>query len=133
MPQDTSDTSSYYERRLIREIEDIELRMKELSDERDALRRQLIKARWENHHLRDVNRKNSASRVMVEQRVLSALEQASKPLTSSQLFEIARIANFELKENTFRTHLHRMKAKELIKSVGRGRWIGRARETSESS
>lgn len=132
MSRDANDTVNYYERRLMREIEDIELRMKELSDERDALRRQLIKARWENHHLRDVNRKNSASRVMIEQRVLSALEQASKPLTSRQLFEVARLANFELKENTFRTHLHRMKAKGLIRSVGRGRWGGGASEKSAS-
>lgn len=132
MSQDANETITYYERRLMREIEDIELRMKELSDERDALRRQLIKARWDNHHLRDVNRKNSAGRVMIEQRVLSALEQASKPLTSRQLFEIARLANFELKENTFRTHLHRMKAKGLIRSVGRGRWGG-AIEKSASS
>lgn len=113
---------SYYERRLQQEIEAIELKLKELTAERDALKRQLIKARWENHHLRDVNRKNSASRVMVEQRVIGALEQATKSMTSSQLFEIARLANFELKENTFRTHLHRMKEKGLIENVSRGRW-----------
>lgn len=116
--------SNYYERRLQREIEEIELKLKELTAERDALRRQMMKARWENHALRDVNRKNSASRVMVEQRVLAALEQASKPMTSTQLFELARLADFELKENTFRTQLHRMKTKGLIESVGRGRWLG---------
>jgi len=116
------DSPSYYERRLQQEIEAIELKLKELTAERDALKRQLIKARWENHHLRDVNRKNSASRVMVEQRVLSALEQATKSMTSSQLFEVGRLANFELKENTFRTQLHRMKEKGLIENVSRGRW-----------
>jgi len=115
---------NYYERRLQREIEEIELKLKELSAERDALRRQMMKARWENHTLRDVNRKNSASRVMVEQRVLAGLEQATKPMTSAQLFELARLANFELKENTFRTQLHRMKAKGLIENAGRGRWRG---------
>jgi predicted transcriptional regulator of viral defense system len=60
----------------------------------------------------------------VEQRVLAALEQATKPMTSSQLFSVARLANFELKENTFRTHLHRMKSKGLIENVSRGRWRG---------
>lgn len=98
--------------------------MKELNAERDALHRQLIKARWDNHHLRDVNRKNSASRVMVEQRILSALEVATKPMTSRQLFSVARIANYSLKETTFRTHLHRMKAKGLIENVSRGKWRG---------
>ncbi len=124
MPDEDSSTTSYYERRLQQEIEAIELKLKELTAERDALRRQLIKARWENHHLRDVSRKNSASRVLVEQRVLAALEQATKPMTSSQLFSVARLANFELKENTFRTHLHRMKSKGLIENVSRGRWRG---------
>lgn len=124
MPDEDSSTTSYYERRLQQEIEAIELKLKELTTERDALRRQLIKARWENHHLRDVSRKNSASRVLVEQRVLAALEQATKPMTSSQLFSVARLANFELKENTFRTHLHRMKSKGLIENVSRGRWRG---------
>lgn len=124
MPDSNSAPPNYYERRLQKEIEEIEIRLKELTAERDALRRQLMKARWENHTLRDVNRKNSASRVMVEQRVLAGLEQATKPMTSAQLFELARLANFELKENTFRTQLHRMKAKGLIESVGRGRWRG---------
>jgi superfamily II RNA helicase len=124
LPDEDSSTTSYYERRLQQEIEAIELKLKELTAERDALRRQLIKARWENHHLRDVSRKNSASRVLVEQRVLAALEQATKPMTSSQLFSVARLANFELKENTFRTHLHRMKSKGLIENVSRGRWRG---------
>lgn len=124
MPAESHLPASYYERRLQQEIESIELKLKELSAERDALKRQLIKARWENHLLRDVNRKNSASRVMVEQRVLGALKQATKPLSSKQLFEVARLANFELKENTFRTHLHRMKEKGLIENVSRGRWRG---------
>ena len=113
---------NYYEQRLTREIEEIELKLKELTAERDALRRQLIKARWETHQLRDVNRKNSASRVLVEQRVVSSLDQSSKPMTSGQLFSVARLANFELKENTFRTHLHRMKEKGMIENVSRGKW-----------
>jgi hypothetical protein len=124
LPEDTEGPPGFYERRLLREIEEIELRLKELTAERDALRRQLIKARWEGHYLRDVNRKNSASRVLVEQRVLLALSESTKPLKSKQLFEIACLASFALKENTFRTHLHRMKAKALIENVGRGRWRG---------
>ena len=124
MPESEKPTATYFERRLQQEIEAIELKLSELTAERDALRRQLIKARWENHTLRDVNRKNSASRVMVEQRVLAALEQAAKPMTSRKLFEVARLANFELNENTFRTHLHRMKGKGLIENVSRGKWRG---------
>lgn len=114
--------SSYYERRLIREIEEIENRIKDLTFERDALKRQLMKARWENSHLHDVSRKNSANRVMIETRVLEALGAASKALTTSVLYQEGLKANFELKENTFRTYLHRMKEKGIIRSVGRGVW-----------
>jgi len=116
-------SSHYYERRLIREIEEVDLRIKELTDERAALQRQLMKARWENDSLKDVSRKNSGNRVMIETRVIDALEKTrSKPYSSSELYQEALKANFELKENTFRTYLHRMKEKGIIESVGRGLW-----------
>jgi chorismate mutase len=116
-------SSQYYERRLIREIEEVDLRIKELTDERAALQRQLMKARWENDSLKDVSRKNSGNRVMIETRVIDALEKTrSKPYSSSELYQEALKANFELKENTFRTYLHRMKEKGIIESAGRGLW-----------
>lgn len=113
---------SAYERRLMLEVEAIDARMEELKQERAALQRQLMKARWENDSLHDVSRKNSGTRVMVERRILEALEEASKPLGSSKLFEAARRANFELQETTFRTYLHRMKLRGLIENVRRGVW-----------
>jgi hypothetical protein len=106
----------------MREIEEIEAKMKDLDQERSALRRQLMKARWENSDLRDVSRKNSGNRVMVEQRVLATLEEASKAVSTQKLYMMARLANFELRENTFRTQLHRMKEKGMIASAQRGLW-----------
>ena len=113
---------SYYERRLMREIEEIDSRLKELTDEKSALQRQLKKARWENSALKDVNRKNSGNRVMVETRVLDALKASPRPMRTTKLYQEGLKANFELKENTFRTYLHRMKARGLVVSVGRGIW-----------
>ena len=103
-------------------IEEIEARIKELQDEKAALMRQLRVARWESDSLKDVNRKNSGVRVMVERRVLDALRAAKKPVTSDALYREALKANFELKDGTFRTYLHRMKEKGLLQSAGWGLW-----------
>lgn len=117
-----SELVNYYERRLIREIEALEGRIAELRQEQEALRRQLLKARWETHALRDVSRLNSGTRVMVEERILGALHEASKPLTNKALFSVAQVANYQLKPNTFRTYLMRLKEKGLIESPQRGTW-----------
>ncbi len=106
----------------MREIEELERRIKELTQEQHALKRQLVKARWENDSLKDVSRKNSANRVMIENRVLEALKGSPKACSTGVLYKEGLRANFELKENTFRTYLYRMKEKGLIRSVGRGLW-----------
>ncbi|MDF2369414.1 MAG: hypothetical protein P1V21_01345 [Rhizobiaceae bacterium] len=118
----SEDPKNYYERRLMRDIEEIDDRIKELTAEKHALRRLLIKARWENSTLKDVNRKNSATRVMVEVRIMEALKGATKPISSKSLYNEALKASFELKENTFRTYLHRMKEKGVLESAGWGLW-----------
>ena len=59
---------------------------------------------------------------MVEARVLDALKNSPRSISTAKLYTEAQRANFELKENTFRTYLHRMKEKGLIVSVGRGVW-----------
>lgn len=118
----SEELSTYYERRLMREIEEIEGRIRDLTIERDALQRQLMKARRESASLKDVSRKNSANRVLIENRVTEALSKSSKPLSTATLFREGLRANFELKDNSFRTYLHRMKEKGMIRSVGRGLW-----------
>lgn len=118
----SNNTPSTYEARLMHELEAIESRIRDLELERAALRRQLMKARWESSSLRDVSRKNSASRVMVEQRVLAELEGATRPVPLARLFEAARHANYDLQQNTFRTYLHRLKEKGLIENPVRGAW-----------
>ena len=101
---------------------DTGVRIAALRQEQDALKRQLIKARWETHALRDVNRKNSAPRVLVEERVLATLRREGKAMHNGKLFMEARLVNFELIPSTFRTYLHRMKEKGLIMSRRRGYW-----------
>lgn len=118
-----TDTSpSAYERRLMRAIEDIRSKMRELAADERALERQLMIARRENVSLSDVSRKNSANRVLVENRILEVLKEAPKPVTNTSLYREARNANYDLTDNTFRTHLHRLKKKGVIESAGRGLW-----------
>lgn len=116
--------ASAYVRRLMREIEGIEARISELSQERAALQRQLTKAHWEASALKDVSRKNSGTRIMVEQRILDALRENPTPLNNDALFSAAKKANYELKPTTFRTYLLRLKEKGSIRPAGkRGFWV----------
>ncbi|MDB5478821.1 MAG: hypothetical protein JWM96_1316 [Alphaproteobacteria bacterium] len=113
-----------FELRLLREIEQIEKKIKELTSEKSALQRLLMKYRSEKIAFRDVNRKNSVNRVMIENKITEALRLARKPLRTDALYSLARQIDFQLKANTFRTHLHRMKAKNLIQASGRrGLWL----------
>lgn len=115
--------ATYYEKRLRREIEEVEQRIRQLTEEKYALQRQLQKALREAIGLSDVNRKNSISRIMIEKKVLEALSTSKKPLETSALYRIARVVSFELKENTFRNHMFRMKNKGLVEPAGRnGIW-----------
>lgn len=117
------DNLTYFEKRLTRELEDIEARIKELEDERRALSRQLAKARAEREGLKFTTRKNSANRVLAENAVLQALRGTTKPLSTQELYRQARQTNFDLKESTFRSYLHRMKKRGDIRTAGHvGRW-----------
>lgn len=119
------DNLSYFERRVSQELEEIERQIKELEDEKRALQRQLAKARSERTGLQAVTRKNSLNRVVAENSVIEFLRRnGNKPLSMKQLYKNALLTNYDLKENTFRTYLHRMKEKEIIKPARiTGHWI----------
>ena len=118
-----SDDLTFFERRLMQEIGDIETRIRELEAEKQALRRQLAKARAEREGLKFTFRKNSANRVLAENAVLQALREARTPRSTQELYREARMTNFDLKETTFRSYLHRMKKRGDIRTAGHvGRW-----------
>lgn len=119
-----SPEAAYFERRLLQEIEEIEARIKELAQEKLALQRQLAKARRESSGLKDVHRKNSINRAMIETRILDALTGQKKAVSFKILLTAARFVDHQVKEGTLRTTLHRMKNKGLIKSGQvRGTWL----------
>lgn len=108
---------SYFESRIIGEIKEIESNIKALTSEKSALQRQLAKARAQRTGIQNVTRKNSINRVLAENAVVSALRDSKKALSTSDLYRFALSTNFDLKQTTFRTYLHRMKNKELIKTA----------------
>lgn len=110
-----------YEQRLISEMEEIDLRIQELLQEKSVLQRLLIKARWERDVLSDVTRKNSANRIMIERRIIDFLKK-EKSASISHLYKESLKVNYNLKYNSFRTYINRMKQKGFIESSGWGKW-----------
>ena len=106
---------SYFEKRLTREVEEIEERIKALNKEKSNLLRQIAKARAERTGIQSVTRKNSLHRVLAENSVVELLKKDGRAPTAT-LYRNAQRTNFDLKEATFRTYLHRMKKKNMIKT-----------------
>jgi hypothetical protein len=122
MKQDDSHLTAYFERRLILEIEELNERIRDLENQRYALQIQLQKAKATKLDSKEVTRKNSMNRTLIESKTIEVLRTSTKPLPTDRLFRECRLVDYKLRENTFRTHLHRMKLKGLIESVGRGVW-----------
>ena len=106
---------SYFEERILNEIAQLEREIKTLEIEKGALQKQLAKARADRTGIKDITRKNSVNRVLAENSVLKALKEAKKPVPTKRLYTIAKETNFQLKETTFRSYLHRMGEKGMIR------------------
>lgn len=109
-----SPENSTVETKLLEQIKEIDQRVTELNAEKSALQRLFFKVRRENVAAHDVTRKNSVNRILIENKILETLDDAGGVVSSRKLFQSARGAIYELKESTFRSHLHRMKARGLI-------------------
>lgn len=108
---------------IMAQIADIEGKIHDLMKERDALGRLLIKFRQQKSRVRDVSRKNSINRILIERQIIEYISNYSNPVSNSDLFKVARIVDPDLKENTFRSHIHRLFQKGLVrKGRERGYW-----------
>jgi hypothetical protein len=101
------------ERLLHDSIRAIDLKIADLNAERHALSRILERTKSELFTAAGTTRKNSYSKVVVEQEILQALSRREIPVSSADLLAAARTVRYNLKPATFRTHLHRLKAKGL--------------------
>lgn len=104
---------SRLEVRILNEIEEINVKIQGLEDERKSLLRLLASARSKDKVARSVKRKNSLDRAAVEACVHEALSEG-RPLKASELRKRVSSVVFSMNENTFRSYLHRMKEKGLI-------------------
>lgn len=100
----------YLEDSIGKKISDIDNEIKHLYEERRVLERLLLDARRENAENTEAVRRNSSRRILVENSILKALRNSSTPMNNKDLYTHARLyAVFDLKENTFRSHIKRMK------------------------
>ena len=120
----SSEHLSYFEDRLTKEIEEIEAKIKRLEAAKRTLVIQKSKARAERAGLSFSTRKNSMNRVLAENAVIEALRKRAHSMSTAELYQEALVTNYRLKENTFRSYLHRMKNAGIIKTAGHvGRWV----------
>lgn len=107
---------------LLAQLTGTEQEIAKLERQRDSLRDLLLKVRRENSQLRDVTRKNSYDRILIESRIINLLQASSKPLPTSRLYWAAKEINPQLPYSTFRSHLHRLKTKGAVDSEVHGEW-----------
>jgi DNA-binding transcriptional ArsR family regulator len=111
------------EQKLVAELADIERKIGDLQQERAAVQRMLLRARQENLLNKDVTRKNSFNRILVEEKILEILREKNRFVRTSEIFKACQTVIYSLKDQTFRSYLHRLKERGLIEpSIGRGFW-----------
>lgn len=116
--------SNALESQLLQELKSIELRISELLLERSTIERLIVSVRRSNPITikTDVTRKNSVKRVLIESVVLENLRNAKRRRKTAELYAEMQMIDPRLKSNTFRSTLHRMKAKGVIFSPKDGQW-----------
>jgi DNA-binding transcriptional ArsR family regulator len=122
--------------KLTAEIRAIDVKIVDLTAERHALTRILERTKSELFTAAATTRKNSFSKVVVEQEILQTLRRRLVPVSSADLLAAARTVRYDLRPETFRSHLHRLKAKGLIENAAgkrRGYWsiISRVAQNDE--
>jgi hypothetical protein len=127
-----SEDRALLETHLLAQITAIEQDITKLEAQRDTLRDLLFRARRENATLRDVTRKNSFDRILIEGKIVNLLKAATRPIPTQRLWLAAQEVNLRLRSATFRSYVHRLKSKGLIVSAGHGYWSA-AEKKSDSA
>ena len=112
------------DKKILQEIADRRRQIASLQREIDTYERMLFKSREQQALIKrtDVTRKNSIKRILIENSVINTLKTSGRPRGTHNLYMDAALIVGSLKQGTFRTILHRMKGRELITSVGEGKW-----------
>jgi hypothetical protein len=111
------------ERQILVAIDDIDRRVEALRTERATLQRLLVTTRKKTPGLPGTLRRNSADRIVIEEKVISLLREAERGMSGRTLFREIAYKQQNLKEATFRSYLHRMHTRGLIRPIlTRGFW-----------
>lgn len=105
------------EAQLVEQLAEIERKISDLEAERDALRRLITKVRHRDLATRDVTRKNSFDKILIESQIIEDLRRSRWPVAAATLLQNARSVKFGLKDSTFRSYLHRLKLAGAISPV----------------
>lgn len=111
--------NNYIELVITKQIEEVDLQLRELEAEKRALQRLLLKTRQNNIQNRQVTRKNSINRILVENTILETIRRSESAVNNNQLYNATLIVLNNLNKSTFRTYIKRMKDAGLIVSKGR--------------
>jgi DNA-binding response OmpR family regulator len=97
------------------QIANVNRQIVELTQERLVLEKLLLRARKKDVSLPDVTRKNSLSRILAEKTIIECITKAGgKAISSGTIFDAVRAIDYSVKSVTFRSYLHRLKARGLI-------------------
>lgn len=102
------------EAKILEQIRALIQRRQEIDAEENALRRLLIKVRSETVKAQDVTRKNSATRILIEDRILETLRRAPEGVSTSVLAREVAYYFPRIKGATFRSYLHRLSVRGLV-------------------
>ncbi|WP_316236788.1 hypothetical protein [Bradyrhizobium sp. SZCCHNR1015] len=117
MIDDAEVPSTELERQILEQLNETIRRRLELEAEENALRRLLTKIRNKSLKIKDVTRKNSVNRVLIEDRILEALRESEKGVSTAALSREILFRFPNVKPATFRSYLHRLNSRGLIEPV----------------
>lgn len=102
------------ERKILEQLGATSRRLKELEAEQASLHRLLVQVRNKAIKAQDVTRKNSVTRILIEERILDTLRRSERGVSTAILGREVSYFFPKLKGATFRSYLHRMRTRGLI-------------------
>jgi hypothetical protein len=108
------DEDKLFERKILEQLGATSRRLRELEAEQASLQRLLVQIRNKAIKARDVTRKNSVTRVLIEERILETLRRSERGVSTAVLGKEVSYFFPKLKGATFRSYLHRLSTRGLI-------------------
>lgn len=102
------------ESRLMAQLRRVEKRLAELEAERSALQRLIVEFRKEDPQKREVGRRKSIKKAVMEERILEMLRANSRPMSSGLIQQRLLSAGHEINPNTLRSHIRRLAERGII-------------------